>query len=188
MHIATHARMCVYGRPCILSRPTPAADKDGLIAPAAGWHCHSAEPQLHSIQSALVFSFRAQETRQVVAMTTQSASHPSALSEVTECVRRVLCALNEHRTPLNLFYCILQVLKSTNNDNCDECLRHPAPTAKVSLICVLIHPPFFLYPPHLDMDVGQGETKELSLRASGQNPHPSPSLTYTQQALYSSHG
>ena len=52
-HACTH--VCVYGRPCILSRPTPATDKGGLIAPAAGWHCHSAEPQLHSIQSALVF-------------------------------------------------------------------------------------------------------------------------------------
>lgn len=33
------------------------------LYPCCGWHCLSAEPQLHSNQSALVFKHRAQETR-----------------------------------------------------------------------------------------------------------------------------
>lgn len=45
--------------------------------PAAGWHCASAESQLHSIHSALVFTLFAHKARWMVLVTTQDCPlHP----------------------------------------------------------------------------------------------------------------
>lgn len=181
----TSACMHVWAQPPMHFYQADTCDRQRWpYIPAAGWHCASTESQLHSIHSALVFTLFAHKARWMVVVTTQD------------------CPLHLQ----NMFGRALQSVTVIHNiwqQNCQKLLLNPI--RKDNFMHFSLHlfscyffcgfAPFFLFSlPALFISLisrliqDKEKTKELSEQASSQNPHPSPSLTSTQQGLYSRRG